>query len=388
MSCYQHLSGEPEPEGREYSHGDRQPGSSESLTGSHPSELLLTESDRAYLSLIARDKPENIWDGYPCRQPFFKAMFDDEDCTLFGAQSGNVQGAYHHLWQRSKLIDTLDDHFGYKLSVGAQPGDWQGDQIDLLRTSEVELVDFFVSVIHCLFDKAVYDLNLAGVPTLSAGAKRFRSRATLRPTRVYSRWLRTIASFEKMDNVPPPGWHCPNSVIEKFFKKKISHYIIETLTLTYFKDQNSFPRSLAQLPLMDSNTEFHFLLPAHRYFGKSSKPLTHEQWIENRFRALRLLGVFASFAGSLGVALLSMFSGEPSLISKVINLKSRVFGSARADDVIRILRLLPLVIVYVLTRPCDNGALESLNDKSVTREDNSMLKMSNFFSKFGKTWST
>ncbi|KAH6981187.1 hypothetical protein BKA56DRAFT_54513 [Ilyonectria sp. MPI-CAGE-AT-0026] len=159
-----------------------------------------------------------------------------------------------------------------------------------------------------------------------------------------------------MASVPRPGWHCPNSVIEKFFKRKISHDIIEALTATYFKDQNSFPRSLTQLPLMDSNTEaghksalhidglwelprgtlsllqFHFLLPAHKYFGKSGKPLTHEQWIENRFRALRLLDVFASFAGSLGVALLSIFSREPSLISKVINPKSCVFRSARADD--------------------------------------------------------
>lgn len=122
-----------EPDDLEYSHEDRQLGSSERLTGFRPS--LLGDIYRAYLGFGV------------------------------GGELGNIQGASRPISQRCfniELADTLDDHIGCKLPVGAQPSGWQGDQIGLLRTNEVNLVDCWVHVVHCLLYKAVYDLNSVG----------------------------------------------------------------------------------------------------------------------------------------------------------------------------------------------------------------------------------
>ncbi|KAH8722139.1 hypothetical protein BGZ61DRAFT_200442 [Ilyonectria robusta] len=124
-----------EPDDLKYNHGDRQLGSSERLAGFHPSEFLLSDTYRAYLDFVA------------------------------GGELGNIQGASRPISQRCfniELVYTLDDHIGRKLLVGAQPTGWQGDQIGLLRTNEVNLVDCLVHVVHCLFDRAVYDLNSVG----------------------------------------------------------------------------------------------------------------------------------------------------------------------------------------------------------------------------------
>ncbi|KAL6404750.1 hypothetical protein AUP68_11579 [Ilyonectria robusta] len=124
-----------EPDDLEYSHGDRQLDSSERLASFHYSELLLSDTYRAYLGFVA------------------------------GGELGNIQGASRPISQlcfNIELVDTLDDHIGCKLPVGAQPSGWQGDQIGLLRTNEVNLVDCLVHVIHCLFNRAVYDLNSVG----------------------------------------------------------------------------------------------------------------------------------------------------------------------------------------------------------------------------------
>ncbi|KAL7755802.1 hypothetical protein ACKLNR_014329 [Fusarium oxysporum f. sp. zingiberi] len=173
-------------------------------------------------------------------------------------------------------------------------------------------------------------------------------------------------------------------------------------------------KSLAQLALIDSNTDaghaavleanalwelpldtlpllqFQLTQPPHKYFaksvksGESDKPLTHKQWIDNRLSLLRLLDIFASLTGGLGVALLSMFTRKPNLISKVTIPKSLVFGAARADEVIRTLRISPLTTIYLLSRRGGTDALSIFNDEAAKWKKELEMKLSMLLQKFSQ----
>ncbi|EXA29150.1 hypothetical protein FOVG_19309 [Fusarium oxysporum f. sp. pisi HDV247] len=219
------------------------------------------------------------------------------------------------------------------------------------------------------------------------------------------RWPRYLISFGGHIEGFGISLDQPNSVLTNFSQnKKIDYDIMEYLIVAHSK----LSKSLAQLALIDSNTEaghaavleanalwelpldtlsllqFHFTLPPHKYFDKSGKPLTHKQWIDNRLSLLRLLDIFASLTGGLGVALLSMFTRKPNLISKVTIPKSLVFGAARADDVIRTLRISPLTTIYLLSRRGDKGAPSILNDEAAKWEEELETKLSMLFQKFSQ----
>ena len=70
----------------------------------------------------------------------------------------------------------------------------------------------------------------------------------------------------------------------------------------------------------------------------SGQAFDEMQWTQSRLRALQQLDTIASYTGALGSALLDLFHREPNITSKVAIPKSRIFGSLRADEKVRIIR--------------------------------------------------
>ena len=84
--------------------------------------------------------------------------------------------------------------------------------------------------------------------------------------------------------------------------------------------------------------QYHLLRPSSKYSTISGQALDEKQWIQSRLRALHQIDTIASYTGALGCALLDLFHREPNIISKVIIPKSRIFGSLRSDEKVRIIR--------------------------------------------------
>ncbi|EXL50421.1 hypothetical protein FOCG_08712 [Fusarium oxysporum f. sp. radicis-lycopersici 26381] len=225
------------------------------------------------------------------------------------------------------------------------------------------------------------------------------------------RWPRYLISFGGHIEGFGISLDQPNSVLTNFCQnKKVDYDIMEYLIVAHSR----LSKSLAHLALIDSNTDaghaavleanalwelpldtlsllqFQLTQPPHKYFarsdksGESDKPLTHKQWIDNRLSLLRLLDIFASLTGGLGVALLSMFTRKPNLISKVTIPKSLVFGAARADEVIRTLRISPLTTIYLLSRRGGTDALSIFNDEATKWKEELEMKLSMLLQKFSQ----
>ena len=95
--------------------------------------------------------------------------------------------------------------------------------------------------------------------------------------------------------------------------------------------------------------QYHLLRPSSRYSTTSGQAFDETQWTQSRLRALQQLDTIASYTGALGSALLDLFHREPNITSKVAIPKSRIFGSLRADEKVRIIRSGNMV-GYVISR--------------------------------------
>ena len=84
--------------------------------------------------------------------------------------------------------------------------------------------------------------------------------------------------------------------------------------------------------------QYHLLRPSSRYSTISGQAFDETQWNQSRRRMLQQLDTIASYTGALGSALLDLFHREPNITSKVAIPKSRIFGSLRADETVRIVR--------------------------------------------------
>ena len=99
-----------------------------------------------------------------------------------------------------------------------------------------------------------------------------------------------------------------------------------------------------------SMLQFHLLRPAHRYQSYDGIIMAKSQWIENRLRLTRQLYFFSVFAGGLGAALLNILHREPSLLSRIHIPKSRVFGTIRADELVKVIHSIPWTAYVILKR--------------------------------------
>jgi hypothetical protein len=195
-------------------------------------------------------------------------------------------------------------------------------------------------------------------------------------------WPRYLISFGDRIEGDWRSLRQPNSIVGKFIQNKyVQGDLIEFLELRMLqtqkhkkRNQDNMFESLEELVLVTpklgstsssaavmealwelprdtlSILQFHLLRTPQRYCTTTGQSLTHKQWMESRLRLFQQLDVFSALTGAFGSALLSLFSRKPDLIAKVTIPKSRVYGSARADEKVRILRLSPVNIIYVVSR--------------------------------------
>ena len=119
----------------------------------------------------------------------------------------------------------------------------------------------------------------------------------------------------------------------------LSELALVTPQLNFEESQEVFQNTLWDLPRDTfSILQFHLMRPYSRYSTVSGQAFDDVQWLRSRLRTLTQLDIAASYTGALGSALLSAFYTQPSLTSKVTIPKSRIFGSLRADEKVRIIR--------------------------------------------------
>ncbi|KAJ9667256.1 hypothetical protein H2201_002457 [Coniosporium apollinis] len=218
-------------------------------------------------------------------------------------------------------------------------------------------------------------------------------------------WPRYLISFgDRIDSssfsVPQP-----NSFVTKFRSRRGSQGdLIDFIEFVLGIDQLEFPadevdrvssdrwREILLLPFVDGGEDHsdgnltaevidtlwllprdtlsilqtHILRPYTRYFNATGNRLNLQEWIINRLRLLRQLDVFSSLAGGLGSALLSLFVQDMVVAQTFIIPKSRVFGTARADDRILIFRASPRAVSYlILNRRVDQALVEAGSEDSL-----------------------
>lgn len=104
-----------------------------------------------------------------------------------------------------------------------------------------------------------------------------------------------------------------------------------------YRQSNATANLLWEMPRDTlSIIQTHMFRPMHKYVNARSKPLDQLEWMENRLLILQQLDIFASLAGGLGSALFDMFRKDQTSILKVIIPKSRVFGTIRADERVKV----------------------------------------------------
>ncbi|KAK5053076.1 hypothetical protein LTR84_002050 [Exophiala bonariae] len=81
----------------------------------------------------------------------------------------------------------------------------------------------------------------------------------------------------------------------------------------------------------------HIFRPPSKYTNARSKALDQLEWLGNRLLVLRMLDEFASLAGGFGTALFEMFRNDQASVTGVIIPKSRVFGTIRADERVKVI---------------------------------------------------
>ncbi|KAL8649145.1 MAG: hypothetical protein Q9226_005696 [Calogaya cf. arnoldii] len=95
--------------------------------------------------------------------------------------------------------------------------------------------------------------------------------------------------------------------------------------------------------------QHHLLRPFARYSTVNGRLLDESQWTKGRLRVLKQLDTIACYAGALGSTLLDMFYREPGMIPQITIPKSRIFGSLRSDEKVRLIRSSDMVH-YIITK--------------------------------------
>jgi len=92
--------------------------------------------------------------------------------------------------------------------------------------------------------------------------------------------------------------------------------------------------------------QFHLVRQAQKYHGQAG-----DAWIDNRLRVLQLLDIYAAFAGALGVSLFNLLRANRELLAQITIPHARVLGNMRADESLRVTRMLGSrrAVVYDIT---------------------------------------
>ncbi|KAL8917712.1 MAG: hypothetical protein Q9172_005706 [Xanthocarpia lactea] len=96
--------------------------------------------------------------------------------------------------------------------------------------------------------------------------------------------------------------------------------------------------------------QFHLSRSHAKYSTTSGRQFDGAAWINGRLRVLQQLNIIGCFTGALGSALIGLFHREPEMMSKVTLPKSRIFGSLRADEKVRLIRVGHLVSYIIFRR--------------------------------------
>ncbi|KAI4256936.1 MAG: hypothetical protein L6R42_005947 [Xanthoria sp. 1 TBL-2021] len=197
------------------------------------------------------------------------------------------------------------------------------------------------------------------------------------------RWPRYLISFGDRIEGQDISIRQPNSCVTKFcdrglFTEDIIDFLELEIGQAEIKKGNHSFKDLKELALMtpQRNTEdyqkvaedalwdlprdslsliqYHLLRPHTKYSTITGKLFDRTQWIDGRLRALQQLDVIACYAGALGSALLEMFYHEPDMVSRITIPKSRIYGSLRADEKVRVFRS-GYMVNYVISQRQDQS---------------------------------
>lgn len=81
----------------------------------------------------------------------------------------------------------------------------------------------------------------------------------------------------------------------------------------------------------------HILRPSEKYTRLDGSAMNPRSWVENRLRVLQQLDLFASFAGSLGLAFLNTCTANPRILRGIAIPHARALGTIHADEKIHII---------------------------------------------------
>ncbi|KAL9627503.1 MAG: hypothetical protein Q9204_006518 [Flavoplaca sp. TL-2023a] len=211
-------------------------------------------------------------------------------------------------------------------------------------------------------------------PRLPAG---FRSLAGSEEWK-HSEWPRYLISFGDRVEGQSINIQQPNSCVTKFCEQigrqdiidflehKIDQAELESgngifkdlkeLALVTPQPHTEVYRTTAEDALWDlprdslSILQFHLRRPSARYSTTTGQVFDETQWMNGRLRVLQQLDIIACYAGALGLALLEMFRQEPAMVNQVVIPKSRIFGSLRSNEKVRVIRSGGLVSYIISQR--------------------------------------
>ena len=180
-------------------------------------------------------------------------------------------------------------------------------------------------------------------------------------------WPRYLISFGDRIENKDISIQQPNSCVSKFCSDSFSDgdiidFLESEIRQANRKDGNLCFKNLSELALLTpqpdsedhqrlsnnaiwdlprdtfSILQYHLLRPSSKYWTISGPKFDELQWTQSRLRLFDQLDILASCTGALGCALLDRFYQDPNLISIVTIPKSRIFGSLRADEKVRVVR--------------------------------------------------
>ncbi|KAK3292179.1 uncharacterized protein B0H64DRAFT_445138 [Chaetomium fimeti] len=112
--------------------------------------------------------------------------------------------------------------------------------------------------------------------------------------------------------------------------------------------------------------QFHLVRQAQKYHGQAGGA-----WIDNRLRVLQLLDIYGAFAGALGVSLFNLLQTNRELLGQVTIPHARVLGNMRADESVRVTRMLGSrrAVVYDITGRVPSAMAHAVVHRNRRREE-------------------
>ncbi|KAL9024576.1 MAG: hypothetical protein Q9196_006420 [Gyalolechia fulgens] len=197
--------------------------------------------------------------------------------------------------------------------------------------------------------------------------------------REHFQWPRYLISFGHRIEGEEISIQQPNSCVTKFCEwgsttGDIIDFLVLEINDTKTKNGNPSFKDLKELALVTphpntqsyreivedalwdlprdslSILQFHLSRSHAKYYTISGRQFDGAAWIDGRLRVLQQLDIIGCFTGALGSALIDLFHREPEMVSKVTIPKSRIFGSLRADEKVRLIRSGPFVTYIIFQR--------------------------------------